>query len=122
MVFGDPAELAAYQQLVAAFEAAHPDIQIELRHVPGQSAYQKQLVTAFSAGAQPDVMLLDMNLPVMDGWTVARTLREDAATAPHIRVITRARLRADRGRRRAAASAHRTTSSASPVSPSFSAT
>ncbi len=30
---------------------------------------------------QPDVMLLDMNLPVMDGWTVARTLREDAATA-----------------------------------------
>lgn len=59
MVFGDPAELAAYQQLVAAFEAAHPDIQIELRHVPGQSAYQKQLVTAFSAGAQPDVMLLN---------------------------------------------------------------
>lgn len=30
---------------------------------------------------QPDVMLLDMNLPVMDGWTVARTLREDPATA-----------------------------------------
>ena len=30
---------------------------------------------------RPDVMLLDMNLPVMDGWTVARTLREDAATA-----------------------------------------
>ncbi len=30
---------------------------------------------------QPDVVLLDMNLPVMDGWTVARTLRGDAATA-----------------------------------------
>lgn len=30
---------------------------------------------------QPDVILLDMNLPVMDGWTVASTLRGDEATA-----------------------------------------
>ncbi|MGI4853046.1 MAG: response regulator [Janthinobacterium lividum] len=29
----------------------------------------------------PDIMLLDMNLPIVDGWTVARTLRADAATA-----------------------------------------
>ena len=28
----------------------------------------------------PDIVLLDMNLPVMDGWTVARTLRAQAAT------------------------------------------
>lgn len=28
----------------------------------------------------PDVILLDMNLPVMDGWTAARTLKEDPAT------------------------------------------
>ena len=26
---------------------------------------------------QPDVVLLDMDLPVMDGWTVARTVRAD---------------------------------------------
>jgi len=26
----------------------------------------------------PDVILLDMDLPVMDGWTVARTLRAQA--------------------------------------------
>ena len=26
---------------------------------------------------RPDVILLDMNLPVMDGWTAARTLRAD---------------------------------------------
>jgi DNA-binding response OmpR family regulator len=25
----------------------------------------------------PDIVLLDMNLPVMDGWTVARTLRAE---------------------------------------------
>ena len=30
---------------------------------------------------QPDVILLDMNLPVMDGWTAARTLRADPETA-----------------------------------------
>lgn len=30
---------------------------------------------------KPDVMLLDMNLPLLDGWTVARTLKDDPATA-----------------------------------------
>lgn len=59
MVFGDPAELAAYQTLVDAFEAKYPEITVELRHVASQGDYQKQLVTAFSAGAEPDVMLLN---------------------------------------------------------------
>jgi CheY-like chemotaxis protein len=30
---------------------------------------------------RPDVVLLDMNLPVMDGWTAAETLKGDPATA-----------------------------------------
>ncbi len=59
MIFGDPAELAAYQKLVEAFEAEHPQIQIQLRHVASQNDYQQQLLTAFSAGAPPDVMLLN---------------------------------------------------------------
>ena len=29
---------------------------------------------------RPEVILLDMNLPVMDGWTVARTLKDDPET------------------------------------------
>jgi CheY-like chemotaxis protein len=29
---------------------------------------------------KPDLVLLDMNLPVMDGWAVAQTLKADAAT------------------------------------------
>ncbi len=29
---------------------------------------------------QPDVILLDMNLPVLDGWTCARTLKSSAET------------------------------------------
>lgn len=30
---------------------------------------------------QPDLVLLDMNLPVMDGWTAARALKADPGTA-----------------------------------------
>jgi DNA-binding response OmpR family regulator len=30
---------------------------------------------------QPDVVLLDMNLPVMDGWTVAQNLKANSDTA-----------------------------------------
>ncbi len=29
----------------------------------------------------PDIVLLDMNLPVLDGWSAARLLKEDPATA-----------------------------------------
>ena len=29
----------------------------------------------------PDLVLLDMNLPVMDGWTAARSLKADPETA-----------------------------------------
>jgi two-component system cell cycle response regulator DivK len=36
--------------------------------------------------AKPDLMLLDMNLPVMDGWTVAQNLKADEATK-NIRII-----------------------------------
>ena len=37
----------------------------------------KQALDQVAAEA-PDLVLLDMNLPVMDGWTVARTLRAEA--------------------------------------------
>ena len=43
MVFGDPAELKAYQTLVAAFEQKHPEIQIDLIHIPDQGDYRTRL-------------------------------------------------------------------------------
>lgn len=58
MIFGDPAELAAYEHLVAAFELEHPGIAIALRHVPSQGDYRRRLATGFAAGRPPDVMLL----------------------------------------------------------------
>ncbi len=36
---------------------------------------------AMARSSGPDVILLDMNLPVMDGWTAARALKGDPGTA-----------------------------------------
>ena len=38
----------------------------------------------------PDLVLLDMNLPLMDGWTVARTLRGQANDVPIIALTAHA--------------------------------
>jgi two-component system, cell cycle response regulator DivK len=38
----------------------------------------------------PDLMLLDMNLPLIDGWTVARTLRERNDSVPIIALTAHA--------------------------------
>ena len=34
------------------------------------------------AAEHPDIVLLDMDLPVMDGWTVARTMRGEQEASP----------------------------------------
>jgi two-component system cell cycle response regulator DivK len=43
-------------------------------------AHDGQAGVATAQEARPEVILLDMNLPVMDGWTAARTLKDDPAT------------------------------------------
>jgi two-component system cell cycle response regulator DivK len=43
-------------------------------------AHDGQAGVSTAREAQPEVILLDMNLPVMDGWTAARTLKDDPAT------------------------------------------
>ena len=59
MVFGDAAEFAAYQTLVAAFGAAQDDVTVALSHVPSQGDYRARLATDFAAGTPPDVALLN---------------------------------------------------------------
>jgi multiple sugar transport system substrate-binding protein len=58
-VFGDVAEYQAYEELVAAFHEAHPEIRVALQHIPAQGDYRQRLATEFSAGTPPDVMLLN---------------------------------------------------------------
>ncbi len=59
MVFGEPAEVQAYQGLVRAFEAGHPTVTVQLIHIPGQSDYRKRLAADFAAGTPADVVLLN---------------------------------------------------------------
>lgn len=59
MVFGDPAEFNAYQELVNAFHEKHPEIEVELIHVPSQGDYRTRLATDFAAGTPPDVTLMN---------------------------------------------------------------
>lgn len=59
MVFGDPAELAAYQKLVDSFGKKSPDVQVELIQIPGQSDYRKRLAADMAAGDPADVVLIN---------------------------------------------------------------
>lgn len=59
MVFGDPAERRAYLDLVEAFHQAHPNIHVELTHIPSASDYRTRLATEFAAGNPPDVTLMN---------------------------------------------------------------
>ncbi|MBK9602328.1 MAG: sugar ABC transporter substrate-binding protein [Anaerolineales bacterium] len=59
MVFGEPAELKAYQDLVAAFEKQHPEIKVELIHIPSQGDYRKRLAADLVGGEPADVVLIN---------------------------------------------------------------
>ncbi|MCB9006520.1 MAG: sugar ABC transporter substrate-binding protein [Ardenticatenaceae bacterium] len=59
MISGDPAERQAYLNLVAAFEEAHPEITVEVTHIPSGSEYRSRLATEFAAGSPPDVTLMN---------------------------------------------------------------
>nr|MCU0966644.1 extracellular solute-binding protein [Burkholderiaceae bacterium] len=59
MVSGMREEYQAYQSLVEAFQADNPDYRIDLRYVPDDADYRRRLAADFSAGAPPDVMLLN---------------------------------------------------------------
>ncbi len=59
MVFGDAAEKAAYERLVAEFARRTPQVHVTLVHIPGQGDYRKRLGIDFAAGTPADVILLN---------------------------------------------------------------
>ena len=59
MVWGSQAEYQAYQTLIDSFHAENPDYHVDIRFVPDDADYRRRLAADFSAGSQPDVMLLN---------------------------------------------------------------
>ena len=57
--WGDPAEEAAYQEVIAGFESEHPEIDVEAIYTPGRNDFQTKLSTSFAAGNPPDVFLIN---------------------------------------------------------------
>ncbi len=58
-VFGEPAEIRAYQAIVDAFQQKHPEIKVNFTYIPEDAEYRQRLAIQFSAGDAPDVMLID---------------------------------------------------------------
>jgi multiple sugar transport system substrate-binding protein len=57
--FGDPAELNAYKELIAAFKAATPGVEVEFIPVGKQRDHMAKLATGFSGGNPPDLFLIN---------------------------------------------------------------
>lgn len=59
VLFGDAVEVAGYQQLVRAYEAERPGLQVTLSPVPTQDELLARLTTAFAGDRPPDVFLVN---------------------------------------------------------------
>lgn len=59
MVFGEPAEMDAYQEIVSRFEEKNPGIPVELVRVPNQFAYRLRLEEDFVLGTIADVIVVN---------------------------------------------------------------
>lgn len=59
MVFGDPAEKAAYEALLQAFLQEHPGAPVTVTHLPSQNDYRRRLALDFAGGRAPDIMLMN---------------------------------------------------------------
>jgi multiple sugar transport system substrate-binding protein len=57
VLFGDPTETAGYEQVVAQFEEANPDVDVTLSPTPSQDELLAKLTTSFQGGDPPDVFL-----------------------------------------------------------------
>ncbi len=58
-IFGDPAEITAFRELIGAYEKSHPGKKVELIPVGKQADHMAKLSTAFAAGNPPDLFILN---------------------------------------------------------------
>jgi multiple sugar transport system substrate-binding protein len=58
-VFGDPAELAVFQDVVKGFSELQPDAKVNIVHIPSQGEHMTKLSTSLAAGNPADVFLIN---------------------------------------------------------------
>ena len=58
-VFGEPAELAVFQEVVKTYGAVNPNVKVQLNHIPAQGDHINRLLASFAAGNPPDVFLIN---------------------------------------------------------------
>jgi len=59
LVFGDPGELAAYRQVVAAFQGSQSDVKVQLVEASDRADLIARLSTSIAGGSPPDVFLMN---------------------------------------------------------------
>jgi multiple sugar transport system substrate-binding protein len=59
MVFGDPEEIQAYRNVIAAYENQHPDVDVKMIEASDRDDLIARLSTSFAAGTPPDLFLLN---------------------------------------------------------------
>ncbi|MGV3491883.1 MAG: ABC transporter substrate-binding protein [Devosia sp.] len=65
MMWGDPPELAVWEQIVADFEAAHPDITVKVEVADWNTYWDKLRITT-AGGDAPDIFAMDA--PIYPDW------------------------------------------------------
>ena len=59
MVFGDPEEIQAYREVIAAYEQEQPQVDVRLIETSDRDDLIARLSTSFAGGAPPDLFLLN---------------------------------------------------------------
>ncbi|MBY0405481.1 MAG: sugar ABC transporter substrate-binding protein, partial [Cyanobacteria bacterium] len=74
--WGSAEEIAITKSLIAEFEAQHPDIQVELIHIPDQ--YYQKLHILIASGLTPDVVFTNsLSFPIYMSQGIFRDLSPD---------------------------------------------
>jgi CheY-like chemotaxis protein len=56
--------------------------------VVGEAQNGQEALRLLAAGCEPDVIILDLHMPVMNGWDVLRTLRDSGKPVPPVIVLS----------------------------------
>jgi multiple sugar transport system substrate-binding protein len=59
MVFGDPEEIQAYREVIAAYENEQPDVDVKMIEASDRDDLIARLSTSFAGGTPPDLFLLN---------------------------------------------------------------